>query len=51
MFLEKCVTQNFELDTKDHQGKIEERVRVGPEKNTFFPGLCPKLWVGGGQKS
>ena len=22
-----------------------------PKKNRFYLGLCPKLWVGGGQKS
>ena len=27
------------------------RVREGVKKNRFFLGLCPKLWVGGGQKS
>ena len=25
-------------------------LRKGDRKNTFFLGLCPKLWVGGGQK-
>ena len=26
-------------------------VREGVRKKTFFLGLCPNLWVGGGQKS
>ena len=29
----------------------EFSVREGVKKKRFFLGLCPKLWVGGGQSS
>ena len=33
------------------QKHLHIHVREGVKKKRFFLGLCPKLWVGGGQKS